>query len=210
MELFVDMAHVGVHRTGADVALFGDHLVAVALDQLFQDVLFARCEIEVGWFRKGALVRAERQHLFGDRGCHGGTPLGHFHDAFDQLGGCGLLQEITIGTGEDGGEDLVVVLEHGLHQDLHRVVRFPDQAYPFDPVHVRHVDVHQHHIGFARFDVLHHLPAIRKGPCAFHSIGGIDHQPQPIAAAGVVIEYGHMDHDATKLGPRMHAVHHRI
>jgi hypothetical protein len=65
------------------------------------------------------------------------------------------------------------------------------RAYARDAIHVRHVDVHEHHIGCGLGDVAHHVAAIGPTTHETHVLRGVDEQLQPFAPLGIVIEDGY-------------------
>jgi hypothetical protein len=88
-------------------------------------------------------------------------------DSAEQVGRLDVLQEEAAGPRAQRLEDVLVSLEGGQDDDpdLRQVVVGGDLSGRFEPVHLRHPDVHEDHVRAVPAGQLHSLP----------SLGGLSH-----------------------------------
>ncbi len=67
-------------------------------------------------------------------------------DRLDHLAGVATLEQVAIGTGTDGADDLYILTEHRQHHDAQVGELLAQQLGSGDAVHVGHRDIQQHHV----------------------------------------------------------------
>ncbi|MGX1299881.1 hypothetical protein RKD35_001369 [Streptomyces albogriseolus] len=89
-------------------------------------------------------------------------PGGHHADRLHQLVGRGVLQEEAAGPRLQRLHHVLVEIERRQHQHLRRAVPLGagDLAGGLHPVHPRHTDVHEHHVGLQRPHLVQGLEAV--------------------------------------------------
>lgn len=163
-----DLAHVIFNRAFGDAEVGGDFLVGAAGGELFEDFEFARgkrLDERLGGAALLFVLEAGElgDDFAGDGGLERGFSAGGAADGFGEFFGGDVFQEITDGTGGEGGEDLVVVVEGGEHEYLRSGCGLADEAGGFDAVHAGHAQVHEDDVG---------TEFLREGD-GFASVGGL-------------------------------------
>ena len=93
---------------------------------------------------RGELVDEPARHAGREQRLAGGDDP----DRFDELGRVGVFEQETARARPQCFVDVLVELERGQHQDAWRVGAALDYATRgFEPIHHRHPDVHQDHVG---------------------------------------------------------------
>ena len=107
----------------------------------------------------------------------------------------GGLGDIVQAPQPQGGLDIGEVLEEGQHHELHLRLDLPALLHEFDPVHLRHVDIHEHQVHRVLPDELQGRLAVLHVPRHHHAVGLPVHQGhQAPPGQFVVIHYQNLDH----------------
>ncbi len=91
----------------------------------------------------------------GDGGVEQRLSRGHRAHRRHQFPGWGVLQQEPAGTGPQRGEDVLVGIEGGQHDDPGGAAGRDQPAQRLDPVEVGHAHVHQHDVGLRVLDHLY-------------------------------------------------------
>ena len=75
-----------------------------------------------------------------------GITTGDGPNSSQQRAAVGIFEHVTACAGAYGGENRLIVFEHGQHDDPDRRVRRRDGAGGVDAAHARHLEVHQHDV----------------------------------------------------------------
>lgn len=102
-----------VDRGIGNETFIGNHFIAEAVDEVFENFDFSFGELEVGDGGRGRSFAHQLQYLTGDAGGHRGAVFEYIVYGLDHVGRVGLLQNITVGNGTDAVEYLVVVFKYG-------------------------------------------------------------------------------------------------
>jgi len=108
-----------------------------------------------------------------------------------ELLGAQVLQQVPVGPEADGVEHMVVSLGHGEHDDLDGRQLLADEPDRFNPVHHRHLDVHQHKVELLRFQRRNGFLAaleVQTRNALIHALGLIPHVSICLEGAGVNTE----------------------
>jgi hypothetical protein len=109
---------------------------------------------------RGRMLQDFLHHLARNARVQQGLALAHLVDRADQLSRVRIFQHVSHGAGFDRRKDLVVANKAGQHQ--HVGVRLLGGNLPggFNPVHLRHEQVHQNDIRFELFGLINGFQAV--------------------------------------------------
>lgn len=141
LELFVDVAHVGVDGVDADVEEGGDLLFDVAVHHELEDAFFPGREAVVLF--GGDQLGEHGEDPAGDAAVHGGAAGEDVVDGGGDLLDGGGFQEVAGGAGADGAEDFAVVLENREDEEGGAGGGLTEAAQALDAVHAGEADVQE-------------------------------------------------------------------
>ncbi|CEE69641.1 conserved hypothetical protein [Xanthomonas citri pv. citri] len=193
----------------------GDRMGAIAHAELAQDVLHMCLD---GFFGDaqgtadllvGAAGSDQVQHfglaggqgiiehmggdIFGHRGRHmPALAAAHVADGVDQLTAQRALEQVTAGACLEGAYRAHVAGVGGQHDDLGGGVDLADALDGFDPVHARHLQIHQHHVRAQARVAGHRLFAVFRFADHAHVVLGGEHGTEPIAQQRMVVYHQHV------------------
>ena len=145
-QFFGHVGAVAFDGAHAELELFGDLAVGVALDDETQHIGFAQGEHLGGgdrlWGGCGRFVEQGGDHF----GMDVDIAKLHSMDGRDELGFGSVLDDVTGGAGMDGLAQQGFFFMDGENQDLYLRLQGLDAAGDLDPIQVGHAVVHHHHI----------------------------------------------------------------
>ena len=202
LQFVEDVRHVVAHGFWFELESVGDLGVGEVSRDEVQDLVFAGCQLwERGvWGRpwRGSEIGHES---FGDGGSEDGAAAVDPADGVDDVGFPGALEEVAAGSGLEGGEDGVVVLAHGQHQDTD--LRACLQYLPggLDAADAGHVEVHQDDVGLQGGRGVDRGLAVGGLADDVHIGLGVQQRVQPLAEGFVVVADQDLDGFQLRLPP---------
>ncbi len=188
------MTDVRLHGGLADEQVGGDLRVGqparhqlqhldLAVGQRVQGV---RHRLLAGRQMRGVLVQQPARDARGEHRLTGG----HHTDRLHQLVGRGVLEQEAARPGLQRLHHVLVEVERRQHQDLRRPVplRAGDLAGGLHPVHPRHTDVHQDHVGLQRPYLVQGLKAVTGLADDREVLLGLQNHPEPGAQQRLVVD----------------------
>jgi hypothetical protein len=118
-----------------------------------------------------------------------GVAFGHGTHDLEDLGGVRALQDVALRPGAHGGENRVVVLEHGQDHDPDIPISAEDTAGCFDAVHVGHLYVHQDYVRPEISGPFDHLFSGGRLAHDLHVGFRTQHEAQPFPEDGVIVSH---------------------
>src|SRR5579872_2192662 len=107
------MASYGVE---ADMAMTGDHFIAVAFYEVFQHFFLAFGKVVLQ--AAGAGGPEELQHFFGDDRRERCAAMEYVLDGFEKVDKGGVFKDIAVCSAAEALEKALVVFQHRVHDDI--------------------------------------------------------------------------------------------
>ena len=126
----------------------GDIAVVLALGDEGKDLLFSGSQFGKGVGRGfGPGLVEEGNESASDGGTEDGLVLSDGPDGTQNVGFLGIFEDVATRACTHGGEDGIVVLEHGDDEDADVRTGVDDLTDGFDTVDARHLDIHKYDVG---------------------------------------------------------------
>jgi uncharacterized membrane protein YbhN (UPF0104 family) len=202
LELQEQPAHVRLRGRGAEVQPLGDLPVGPAPGHQREHLsLTAGKDVEAGR-RRPVAVRAAHEftdELAGDARCEQRVAGGHDPDPGQQVGGRRVFEQEAAGASPQRGVDVLVEIEGGKdeHLDVPGLPGPADQPGSFQPVQVRHPDVHEDDIGLCLPRQRDRLGAVAGLTDDLEVRRGVNEHAETAAYEGLVVGHDNADHPAT-------------
>src|ERR1017187_8605728 len=184
VQLFHDAAAVGVHRVDTEVEDDGDLFVGLAFGQHLKHFALPAAQQIDG---VGDVLAVVVEDGVRDGWAQIAFSGGDGPDGGDQVGGAGILEEITAGPGPQDLADIDGILVHAEGKHPRMGIGGGKAAGGFDAVELRHGDIHDDHIRAQLGGQVDSFPAVTGFADDFHvGLGAEDHL-EAVAHHGVVV-----------------------
>lgn len=193
VQLAVDIADMGADGADADAVFVGDLFIAQSVDEGVEDLVLADGQLVVLMDGRRRGLKG-LQDAAGDAGCHGRPALVEIANGLDDVFGRRTFEQIAGGARADGVEDILVVVEHGEHQDLDRREMGLDRPHTFDAGDIRQADVHEDDIGLGGAYFADDVEEVVEGDRTPHPFRPVEQAFQAAAQRGVVFDDADLYH----------------